>query len=253
MYKPNPQFIEPKDVNAKIWRYINYRKFVSMLDTGSLWFSRADKFNDPFEGSSPKINVKARKLPDKLSPADLPLATKLIAQMGEVRRHWVRYVCINCWHMNEQESAAMWDIYLKHDEGMAVQSTFKKYKESFSQNEENIYIGKVNYIDYGHEVLENTDILSPFIHKRKEFEHEKEVRGIIVRLPPHGKRGLDYSVSTVDSGVLVKVYLSTLVEKIYIAPNATSSFIDLVTATLEKYNQKFEVKHSLLYKASPEY
>lgn len=51
MYKLHELFIEPQDQNAKIWRYIDFTKFVSLIDSQELFFARADKFDDPFEGS----------------------------------------------------------------------------------------------------------------------------------------------------------------------------------------------------------
>ena len=47
-------FAQPANPDTKIWRYMNFTKFVSMLEHQALWFSRADKLGDPFEGSMPK-------------------------------------------------------------------------------------------------------------------------------------------------------------------------------------------------------
>ena len=33
---------------------------------------------------------------------------------------------VNSWHMNEYESAAMWDIYSTRDFGIAIRSTIKR-------------------------------------------------------------------------------------------------------------------------------
>ncbi|MCU4716445.1 hypothetical protein OCE25_29900 [Bacillus cereus] len=44
---------------------------------------------------------------------------------------------------NEGESAAMWDLYVKSGEGIAVQTTFGRIKQSLDCREEDIYIGKV--------------------------------------------------------------------------------------------------------------
>ena len=47
--------------NEKIWRYLDFAKFINILDKKSLFFSRVDKLGDPFEGSFPKANVKKRR------------------------------------------------------------------------------------------------------------------------------------------------------------------------------------------------
>ena len=42
----------PKDT---LWRYLSLEKFASLLYTQSLYFVRADQFEDPFEGSVPPL------------------------------------------------------------------------------------------------------------------------------------------------------------------------------------------------------
>lgn len=66
MFLEHPSFAAPEDPDVNIWRYMDFTKFVSILDAGALWFTRADRFLDQFEGSSPKINILARKAPPGL-------------------------------------------------------------------------------------------------------------------------------------------------------------------------------------------
>ncbi|KAF5417648.1 MAG: hypothetical protein C5S38_01290 [Candidatus Methanophagaceae archaeon] len=51
MYKEHPAFEKPSDEDIKIWRYIDFTKFVSLLDKKALFFARADRLSDSFEGS----------------------------------------------------------------------------------------------------------------------------------------------------------------------------------------------------------
>jgi len=39
--------------DQKLWRYMDFTKFMSLLETKSLWFNRSDRFDDPFEGTYP--------------------------------------------------------------------------------------------------------------------------------------------------------------------------------------------------------
>ena len=44
----------PKDVpasDAKLWRYMDFTKFVAMLNNKALYFCRLDHLGDPFEGA----------------------------------------------------------------------------------------------------------------------------------------------------------------------------------------------------------
>jgi hypothetical protein len=66
MYNEHPIFEKPDNENAKIWRYLDFTKFVSMLEKKALFFVRADKLGDQFEGSFSKANLELRpKVYDK--------------------------------------------------------------------------------------------------------------------------------------------------------------------------------------------
>jgi hypothetical protein len=149
---------------------------------------------------------------------------------------------INCWHANEHESAAMWKLYLKSDEGIAIQSTYRKLKKSIIDDEK-VFIGKVIYIDYEKEGINISSFLSAFVHKRKSFEHENEIRGLVSRT-----RDLktDFSTEESENGVLIKVDVETLIEKIHVAPNAPKWFAELVNNVVNSYGYKFEMVQSQL-------
>jgi len=168
MYKEHPVFEKPENDEAKIWRYMDFTKFVSLLDKSALFFSRADKLDDPFEGSYSKANVKLRPqmYKDKIPP-------DVLKHLTEFHKLFVKYTIINCWHLNEYESAAMWKLYLKSNEGIAVRSTFNRLKVSFEAEKRVIFIGKVQYIDYEKDWLPEGNALYPFVHKRKSFAHEQ--------------------------------------------------------------------------------
>jgi len=57
----NPAFIAPANVDVKIWRYMDFTKFVSMLEEAGLFFARLDRLGDPFEGSSTRAEVMSRE------------------------------------------------------------------------------------------------------------------------------------------------------------------------------------------------
>ena len=238
MHKAHPQFTPPAAEATTIWRYMALAKFMNMLDTSSLWFARADQFNDTFEGSSPKINVEARQPPPDLSKEDLAVFNSLMKNTSSVKQNWVKHVAINCWHMNVTESTAMWDLYLPPTkEGLAIQSTYGNLRDSLG-TDESVYIGQVLYIDYEHQVIEGDNALAPFIHKRKAFEHEKELRAVIVRSPPPSPKGLDFKVETIQKGIPVPVDLRVLIQRVYIAPQAPVGLVDKVRSLIEKHGYK---------------
>ncbi len=133
MYEKNPIFEQPTNENVQIWRYMDFTKFVSFIESKHLYFARTDKLEDPFEGSWPKLNVDARQYHyPHLSPEENKNYIKL---MGQMSKNHPKNIFINCWHMNEHESTAMWKLYLKSNEGIAIQSTYQKLRDSITDNE----------------------------------------------------------------------------------------------------------------------
>ncbi|MGE4290089.1 MAG: hypothetical protein AB7E36_15495 [Salinivirgaceae bacterium] len=141
-------------------------KFIEVLDSNALFFTRADKLGDPFEGSYTRKNIEARNF--VLSDNGLIPRPKYFPKDTEAE-NWKRYYGINCWHMNEHESAAMWKLYLNSNEGIAIQSTYSRLKESLIDKYP-IHLGLVKYIDYENDYFESGNHLLPFLHKRKSFE-----------------------------------------------------------------------------------
>jgi len=86
---------------------------------------------------------------------------------------------------------------------------------------------------------------SLFFHKRKSFEHEREVRALVVKAPV-GENMLDFGRETMIDGLQIKVDVEKLIEKIYIAPSSPGWFADVVRSLIRKYGYQFEVVQSQL-------
>lgn len=246
MYQPHPIFVQPENGAVRVWRYMDFTKLVSLVDSRRLFFSRADQLGDPFEGSWPRLSVHARQQ----IPKDLPLESqqgfaKAMANIGKLSKLWPKHNAINCWHMNDYESAAMWKLYLKSNEGIAVQSTYEHLRDSIIDGE-TVFLGLVKYIDYETEVIEAGNVLTPFVHKRKSFEHEREVRALVMKVPIGKSGDVDLSQETISQGLKIKVDIERLVERIYVAPSAPDWFAELVRALIQRYGYKFEVVQSSL-------
>lgn len=145
------------------------------------------------------------------------------------------YIFINSWHESQHESAAMWKLYLKSNEGIAIQSTFGRLKDCFKQGTPDIYIGQVYYRDYIKEKIPESNFFAPFTHKRKSFEHEKEVRATLMYYQTT-KDGLpNLSKPPSSDGRGVSVDLDKLIANIYVAPENPKWFLELVNAVTKKY------------------
>jgi hypothetical protein len=239
VYEPHPSFVQPPDESVKVWRYMDFTKFVSLIDSRRLFFSRADHVGDPFEGSWPRMNLQAlQQLIKQAPPEHHQLFASSYAGMSRVYKEWLKFSAINCWHMNEHESAAMWKLYLKSNEGIAVQSTYQSLRDSLI-DEEKAFLGIVKYIDYEKDSIDSANVFSAFVHKRKSFEHEREVRALVLKVPARDEE-------TIAHGLKIKVDLERLVKAIYVAPSAPSWFAELVDALIQRYGYHFQVKHSNL-------
>lgn len=248
MYEAHPTFIQPESDGVRVWRYMDFTKLVSLIDSECLFFSRVDKLGDPFEGSWPRINVHARQdVPEDIPAEHRKTFGMTMKTLSRLTKQWPKYAAVNCWHMNEHESAAMWKLYLKSNEGIAVQSSYKNLRDSIIDNEK-VFWGIVKYIDYDNESIDAGNLLSALVHKRRSFEHEREVRALVMK-PPIGDENdpvLYVDRETIAHGLKIKVDLPRLIENIYVAPSTPNWFADLVRALIHRYGHDFEVVHSRL-------
>ena len=258
MYETHPVFISPNEKNVKIWRYLDIAKYLSLLEKRSLFFTRADLLGDPFEGSLPSTQgqINLTEVMKQQYSTSFGLSPDQIASMNSVHDGIRKSMYVCSFHMNDYESAALWSIYSKASQGVAIQSTFSRLIDCFKDYSRNpIHIGMMNYIDYNTEIIpvfENTFL--PIVHKRKSFEHEKELRAVISypkefyheisKDPPVGKYVND------QNGLYVNVDLNVLIERIYVAPTTEEWVKELLVSVTQKYGIEKPIEQSSL-DASP--
>lgn len=237
----HPCFSPPADPSIKIWRYMDFTKYVSLLESSSLFFSRSDMFDDPYEGATSHANATLRTMLYR----DAGFSTDTYATMSAFAK-WVRqWTYINCWHMNEHESAAMWRLYARTDEAVAIQSTYERLRKALP---EDAYVGVVNYIDYENEFIQEGNSFWPFVYKRKSFEHERELRAVIQKIPTDGDGIKVGGLTNPEAGRLVPLIVADIVESVYVSPTAPRWFSELVSSVTRKYGHSFEVQYSALSK-----
>jgi hypothetical protein len=200
-FKEHPRFQPPASQNATIWRYMDLAKFLSLLQTGALFFVRVDKLadDDPFEGYYNSADIQIEKLAFGDTPEEWrkrnSIPDEQTFNVAIRNQNWIRELVkaerettfVNSWHAQQYESAAMWRLYVRSQEGIAIQTTYERLVQSFEQYEDfEIHVGMVNYIDYKTESIPFGNVLSPFMFKRKSFEHERELRALIWT-SEHGK------------------------------------------------------------------
>jgi hypothetical protein len=233
--------------DLKLWRYLSLPKFMSLLEEKALYFTRADRFEDPLEGSylsdqDPmgeyvRYIAKGKATRDSEEEFDIKvIGGQPIRTLAESLR---KFTIVNCWHINEHESDAMWKLYLDSAEGVAIQSSLDRLNRAFGGKPNyNIVIRPVVYLDYDKNEPPSTNALEPFFYKRKAYEHEQELRALIPFFHPNGKE--------VDHGAMIPVDLDQLIELVHVSPKAQSWFAVLIEKLLCRYNLDKPVKHSTL-------
>lgn len=212
-----------------------------MLDRQELFFPSASQLEDPFEGALPFPEVDFfSQRPDD----------------GHERVMRRNLVMISSWHINSDESFAMWKLYSRSIEAVAIQSTVGRLRQSLCPPETlPVLIGKVEYIDYTQDRLEDSHYLSPYFRKARPYSYENEVRAVVDlyrRYSSRGSKERDSAKDPVlsqafrDQGVYVSAKLDRLMENVYVAPTAGEWFLKLVQSVLKKYQLELRPRQSVL-------
>ena len=236
MYKAHDSFETPPR-SAGLWRYFDFTKFVSLLEKQALFFSSAANFSDPFEGAYPIRNLEL--VPEDYRPQK-QASTKSLRDV----------LFVNCWHMSDSESEAMWRLYSAWDQGIAIRTTVHRLIKSLKCDAD-IYIGAVNYIDFSTESIDEGNAFVPYLTKRKSFEYEREVRAITLNAVPYDKEMLGASAEWIQTGIYYSVDLDLLVDEVLVAPQSEDWFVDLVQSVVKKCGLNASVTRSALGDAPP--
>lgn len=239
------------EASTRLWKFMDLSKFLSLIQRSEFYFRRADCFNDPYEGA--KGIKKNEALWDEAYKKYLAEAVKstkeftgkdvsdeeaynqsliLLNQLKESGKSWRSKAFVCCWHANEYESEAMWNLYTSDSkQGIAIQTTYNNLYLALDRNPD-IYTGYVNYIDFHKQFASINDTL---FYKRYSFAHEKEVRSII-----H-----EFEISE-TTGIYKHVDLDCLIENIYVSPTSQPWFYDVVNNIVDKYGLKKNIQQSTL-------
>ena len=179
---------------------------------------------------------------------------------------WKNRVLVNCWHMNNSESAAMWNSYSYRNSGIALQSTFQRLKDSLKFCKEEIIIGEVQYLNYRNEWLKENLGWDIFLTKKRPYEYERELRALNIVYDndlynkelfndsflnkyrinlPKEQRNTTKKILSINNEKMLPIYnpgkhinidLNTLIESIYVSPYVDEYFIEVIKSLIEKYD-----------------
>ena len=235
----------------KLWRYIDLAKFMSMLEDRALYFTRADKLGDPFEGAAgiaARLPVWEERTKDYFRRAMLARpaggaqhsdeeleknAERLLGEMRQAMEYERQHAFANCWHANTVELEALWRLYCPPPQaGVLIQTTAEALEASLGPDAA-VQIGHVQYLDF------KTAFAGPYervFTKRKSLSHEAEVRAVFERL----------SIKDSPPRILMPIDLKQLVHTVVPSPFAPPWLHELIAKILMRHDLDLPLRASEL-------
>jgi hypothetical protein len=227
MYTTHPHINTP-DSDLTIWRYMDLWKFLDIIENNKLYLTRLDQFEDKFEGRIPIRNVRNLGNNSQL---------KKIDSYSDIALKTSTYV--SSWSIETNETYPLWKIYSDYRTAVAIKTTVGNLIESISNNEQNQYLGKVNYVKPKGKYLFKGNFFQLALDKREYFMFENEVR-IITTLS-----GANYDeLLKLPLGLKINIDANKLIEEIYLAPLADDNLKSLIELKLKEININKDVRFS---------
>jgi hypothetical protein len=162
-------------------------------------------------------------------------------------RHWNLASYVNCWNEDSSESVALWSLYTSPAGGVAIKSSVKSILASLAPRDEasprdELYIGRVRYVDYQEGDIPDDNAFWPLFHKRTPYRFEHEVRlvawpRLLVDTAQQIRPDAWYEAvgSMASPGYDVGVDPNVLIEGVVVAPAAPGWLLELVQAICRRY------------------
>jgi hypothetical protein len=241
------------DPETDIWRYMDVSKFLDLLETRTLYFSRADRFEDKHEGSlTEDEKARQKKIDDYYRSKDLA------REEDEYKERFREKIFVNCWHGSDFENMAMWKIYGGSDNSVAIISTVERLTDALLEKcacVPELVIAKVKYIDYNKHEFDPIPVpsksltwahVAPFFHKWKAYTFEDEIRAIF-NTEVHFPHYTGIHDHPTEYGFKIPTEPEKLIKKIVLSPEAPQWFRKLISDIVTmRYGIKPEICSSSL-------
>ncbi len=285
-HKVIDQKMKPKNkivINSKLsndvilWRYMSLDKFIHMIDSRTIFLSPISYFknSDPLEGYLPKkfhmdMENTLRSMRDSLRSdyGDMPDEMKswmrewnaisdLRMELMKEKTRDRQSIC--CWYESQFESEAMWKLYGDNGKSIAIKTTVGALKKSIESegNDNMVYLDRIKYLDFddidlNKEMLwENNRAIASILFKRKEYEHEKEVRlyhkpDEYDLLDPQHTMLTDYWERYTIKPYFINININEMIQDVVISPFVSEPYESSVKAICSKY----ELNNCKVYKSA---
>ncbi|MCX5721657.1 MAG: hypothetical protein NT179_06460 [Nitrospirae bacterium] len=224
--------------SLRLWRYMDLAKLISLLETEEIWLARADTFKDRHEGRFPDEMRRWTEKAYESFSADDPSPVK---DADDFQDYLLKNTFVSCWHKNIDENMVMWEIYGRDTNAIAVQTTVGRINDSIDSSRlsgHSLLLKPVVY-EKSEDVQGVLNYEECFFRKRPHFAFEEEVR---ISLDTYSRtnptKGTPY-------GYGLPALINVLVESIYVHPDSSDWFVDVVNSITKRYAVHAEVKRGL--------
>jgi hypothetical protein len=231
-----------QESETAIWRYMDMERFVIMLVSGALRFTKAAQFkDDPWEGFCKVIPPPNIPLPEPNDDGTFTVRPEhLMAALANESRKYVErareHLFVSSWSLSV-DSMAMWQIYGSSGRGIAIKSSNRRLETALDRTlpESHYRFGK---IDYGSQIENSLALREDFSNlrsvvlpgdklwpmvlakgfvKRSAYDHEKEWRAAIYQ-----------DVREDDTGIGIGCSLDVLIDRVLLGPCAADFIVNVV-------------------------
>ncbi len=220
--------------SLKLWRYMDLAKLISLLETKAIWLARADTFKDRHEGRFPdEMQALTEKAYESFSDDD----SSPVKNADDFQDYLLKNTFVSCWHKNIDENMVMWEIYGRDTNAIAIQTTVGRINASIDLSMLNGHSLLLKPVVY--EKSENVPGVLPyeecFFRKRPHFAFEEEVR---ISLDTYSRVN---PTKNTPYGYGLPVSINDLIESIYVHPDSSQWFVDVVKSIAKHYEVDADV------------
>lgn len=232
-----------------IWRYMPLNFFIDLLKKKALYLRRVDLFRklDPYEGKRSQFHTAVeQEIKDmivninKTNGIDMRILKRISKFIFYMFDTEARCSYVNCWHINEFESLAMWELYAKKYPSVAIKTTIGKLRQSL-KNCETLKIDAVTYVE---KLIDDIDIV---FRKHSAYCYENElriVRKIENKFEIDEKNSFEKNIESLNNRVeytYEEVDITKLIDAIYIKPKTKEADILKIKTQIEREYKKSEI------------
>ena len=167
------------DDSIAIWRFLRLNAFIELI-AGNFVQVRADAFDDPMEGAFGFKDTQISRFLLSEIHLDLPAST---TWKNEILSGLKSRALITSWFEFDRESYAMWRVYGRIGESVAIVTTVGQLRRVLA--DQPVRIERIRYNPLCGEI---TDLREPFFHKTPEYAYEREIRSVQIQKRPVGSK-----------------------------------------------------------------